>query len=90
MIEDHIKAFPFLTGNLEGVRLLLKTKTLEYTLVYTGLFLDYYCVPRIPSYMNVGIFVMDIAHNSAAIAGTGNVPVNFCHTKDIAQLLQRV
>jgi len=51
--------------------------------VINGLFADYY-VPRLPSYLSQFTLVIDVENNAAAIPGSGDVPVAFTHTHDVA------
>lgn len=54
---------------------------------YNGLFLDYYCSPGVKSYMDGIPLVIDAVHDCATIPVSGNVPVSFCHTRDIAKIV---
>jgi nucleoside-diphosphate-sugar epimerase len=62
-----------------------QAEDLTYTSFYTGFFLDYWGMPAVKSYMKPGIMVIDIPHAAAAIPGTGNTPVAFTHTTDVAK-----
>lgn len=64
---------------------LKRTKNLEYTIFHTGYFSDYWGMPVVKSNMAPMTAVIDIAHNAAAIPGSGNVPVIFTHTTDVAK-----
>ncbi|KAB8217059.1 NAD(P)-binding protein [Aspergillus novoparasiticus] len=57
----------------------------EYTLVSNGFFMDYYGLPKVKSYLQPFVFAVDIANSTAAIPGSGNVPVVFTHTFDVAE-----
>ncbi|KAK6826422.1 hypothetical protein RU639_005437 [Aspergillus parasiticus] len=63
----------------------LRLSGLEYTLVSNGFFMDYYGLPKVKSYLQPFVFAVDIANSTAAIPGSGNVPVVFTHTFDVAQ-----
>jgi hypothetical protein len=63
----------------------LGASSLEYTCVINGFFLDYYVIPKVPSHMGPFPVVIDMAHNAAAIPGSGDVPVAFTHTTDVAR-----
>ncbi|KAH7020775.1 uncharacterized protein B0I36DRAFT_296210 [Microdochium trichocladiopsis] len=67
------------------VDVLRASKTLEYTEVRTGYFLDYFGMPKVKSYLTPFVIVLDIAHNAAAIPGTGNDRVSFTHTRDVGR-----
>lgn len=65
----------------------LEASTLQYTSVINGYFLDYYTVPKVPSHMLTTPIVIDMANNAAAIPGSGDVPVAFTHTTDVARFV---
>lgn len=65
----------------------LQKTSLEYTTVINGFFLDYYVQPYIKSYLSPLTLAIDIANKAAAIPGSGNIPVVFTHTFDIAKFV---
>ncbi|KAK2740010.1 NmrA-like family protein [Colletotrichum kahawae] len=65
----------------------LKSTSLEWTVVYNGYFLDYFGTPKVNSYMDDVSFFVDVANNVAAIPGSGEVPVVFTHSFDVARLV---
>jgi hypothetical protein len=64
----------------------LKKTSLEYTTFYNGYFFDYF-VPTVPTYLQPLALMIDIPNNAIAIPGTGDVPVVFTHTWDIAKFV---
>ncbi|PIG88671.1 hypothetical protein AARAC_000514, partial [Aspergillus arachidicola] len=82
--EQHASVFPPIKGKLLAAEK-LRSSGLEYTLVSNGFFMDYYGLPKVKSYLQPFVFAVDIANNTAAIPGSGNVPVVFTHTFDVAQ-----
>lgn len=44
-------------------------------------------MPVVPSYMPPIMMVLDISNDTAAILGSGNVPVTFTHTTDVAKFV---
>ncbi|KAJ4306156.1 hypothetical protein N0V88_000952 [Collariella sp. IMI 366227] len=78
--------FPFANIKLGFIKALEAT-SLEYTSVLNGYFTDYFVVPKIKSYMFPMALVLDIANDFAAIPGSGDVPVVFTHTFDVARLV---
>lgn len=62
----------------------LEASSLEYTAVYNGYFLDYFVVPKVKSYIDPLALVIDIPNNFAAIPASGDIPVAFTHTFDVA------
>ncbi|ENH69294.1 hypothetical protein FOC1_g10004832 [Fusarium oxysporum f. sp. cubense race 1] len=65
----------------------LETTSLEWTKVYNGYFLDYYGTPKLKSYMDDISFSIDMRNNFAALPGSGEVPVVFTHTFDVARFV---
>jgi hypothetical protein len=84
----HAGLFPPSKGKLAAAAKLRSSKTLEYTLVSNGFFLDYYGIPKVKSYLNPKLdFAVDVANNVAAIPGNGDMPVVFTHTFDVAKFV---
>lgn len=73
-------------SKLDAVDALQKT-SLEFTLFYVGYFLDFWGYPRVRSYQRQNVICVDIEHNTAAIPGSGEVPVAFTHTLDVAEFV---
>ncbi|KAH6880819.1 hypothetical protein B0T10DRAFT_531810 [Thelonectria olida] len=73
-------------SKLEAVEALEKT-SLEFTLFYVGYFLDFWGYPRVKSYQRQNTIAVDIENNTAAIPGSGDTPVTFTHTFDIAEFV---
>lgn len=65
----------------------LEASNLEWTLVYNGYFMDYFGMPRLPSYLAPYVALIDIPGNAAAIPGDGNRPVTFTHTSDVGRFV---
>lgn len=78
--------FPPARGKLDNIKELQST-SLETTVVVNGFFLDYFVAPQVPSYQPPFAMVLDIANNTAVIPGSGDVPVVFTHTFDIARFI---
>ncbi|KAH7397153.1 hypothetical protein BKA66DRAFT_453736 [Pyrenochaeta sp. MPI-SDFR-AT-0127] len=68
----------------------LENSPLEYTVFYNGLFTDYYATPAIKTYLPAMPFYIDLEHNTAAIPGSGNTPIAFIHTFDLAKYVDLV
>lgn len=81
-----VAIFPIAQAKVTALKV-LETTTLEYTSVINGFFLDYYTVPKIPSHMGTFPVVIDMLNNAAAIPGSGDVPVAFTHTTDVAHFV---
>ena len=73
-------------AKLQAVDALKKTK-LEYTLFANGWFLDYYGLPHVKSYFEPLTLALDVAGKAAAIPGSGDAPVVFTHTFDVAKFV---
>jgi nucleoside-diphosphate-sugar epimerase len=65
----------------------LEGSNLEWTVFHNGIFLDYFGGPSMKSYLKPNVFVIDIANRIAAIPGTGDVPVTFTYTFDLARFV---
>lgn len=63
----------------------VKKTDLQYTAFYPGFFTDFYAIGAIKSYMTPMTSVVDLAHNIAAIPGSGDVPIVFTHTSDVGK-----
>jgi hypothetical protein len=62
----------------------LKKTSLEWTQIYTGLFLDYFIVNH-PSHVKPPFLLVDVHNDVATIPGTGNDPIHFTYTFDVAK-----
>jgi len=83
-VKRHRAASPLVETRLAQFDALKKTK-LEWTSIYNGLFLEY-IAPKIPTYTSSSIpFFVDVENNAAAIPGTGDNPIHYTSTKDIAK-----
>jgi hypothetical protein len=80
----HAAMFPPIKWKIMAAQR-LKSSGLEYTLISNGLFMDIYGLPKVKSYLQPFPFGIDMVNNAAAIPGSGNVPVVFTHTTDIAK-----
>lgn len=78
---------PSVAHKLAARAALAQTTSLQHTCFYNGYFMDYWGIPRVPSYLarTPLVFWLDIAHNKAALPGSGDVPVVFTHTRDVAK-----
>lgn len=63
----------------------LRKTGLEWTRFYNGIFLDYYGLPHVKSYLDPMPFVVDMAHQTAAIPGTGNELMMWTYSVDVAK-----
>lgn len=83
---SQLKNFPIGLAKLEALEALEKS-SLEYTLFYVGYFLDFWGHPHVKPYQLPNIITVDIEHNVAAIPGTGDTPVTFTHTFNVAEFV---
>ncbi|KAM5362102.1 hypothetical protein ACJA88_014175 [Fusarium oxysporum] len=65
----------------------LKTTDLEYSAWYTGFFIDYYVSPPLKSPLDHWTVFIDIANRTAALPGSGDVPVAMSYTMDVAKFV---
>lgn len=87
--RNHLRLttyFPIANTKI-GIIKALESTSLEYTSVLNGYFLDYFFVPKVKSYMPPMALALDIANDFAAIPGSGDVPVVFTHTFDVARFV---
>lgn len=70
-----------------SVEALRKTK-LEWTQIHNGLFLDYYGMPHVESYLQPLPIFIDVANHEAGIPGTtGDEVLSFTYTKDLGKFV---
>jgi len=84
--EKHVAVFPpaaFKTASLDE----LKKTDLEYTLFSCGYFMDYLGMPKVKSYLTPIVIVLDFQNKVAGIPGSGNTPVIFTTTQDVARFV---
>lgn len=72
---------------LEAQAELEKVKDLETTYVHNGFLLDYWGIPKLPTNMTPATIVLDIPNNAAAIPGSGDTPLIFTRTTDLAKFV---
>jgi hypothetical protein len=72
---------------IEAQAELKKTKNLEYTVFHNGFFSDYYGMPNIKSYLTPFTLIMDAQNNVAGIPGSGDNPVVFTRSSDVAKFV---
>ncbi|KAF5008658.1 hypothetical protein FDECE_5070 [Fusarium decemcellulare] len=65
----------------------LESSALEWTTIYNGYFLDYFGTPKVKSYIDDIALFIDMPENTAVIPGSGEVPVVFTHTFDVAKFV---
>ncbi|WQF84055.1 Putative NmrA-like domain, NAD(P)-binding domain superfamily [Colletotrichum destructivum] len=65
----------------------LNKTSLEWTAFANGYFLDYYLAPHVKTYMPPTALAIDVQNATAAITGTGDVPVVFTYNFDIARFV---
>ena len=64
----------------------LRKTDLEWTRFYNGYFLDYYGMPHVQTHLTMPVaFVVDMPNKAAAIPGTGDDPISFTYTRDVAK-----
>lgn len=81
--------FPVAIGKLKLFDALEKTR-LEWTAVSNGIFLDYWGLPELESHLAPQTLVVDMAAKKAAIPGTGEVPVTFTYSQDVAKFTAKL
>ncbi|PGH28099.1 hypothetical protein AJ80_00357 [Polytolypa hystricis UAMH7299] len=84
--EAHAQVLPLVKGKLDATKK-LRSSGLEFTMVSNGFFMDYYGLPKVKSYQQPFVLAVDMAGDAAAIPGSGNTPVVFTHTFDVAKFV---
>lgn len=77
---------PFQISRMKTIEALKETD-LEWTSFQNGYFLDYYGMPHVETNLKPLAFVMDVPNEAASIPGTGNEPMTFTYTKDLAKFV---
>ncbi|KAK3376473.1 hypothetical protein B0T24DRAFT_718815 [Lasiosphaeria ovina] len=83
--SDNVGSLPSVINRLAAEKELAKVSNLETTHIVNGYFLDFFTSPVVKSYLQQRTFFIDIPNNVAAIPGSGDVPVVFTHSADIAK-----
>ena len=65
----------------------LRKTTLTWTEIQTGYFLDYWGIPFLKTNMSPDPIAIDVKNRVAAIPGTGEEPVSFTYTYDVARFI---
>jgi hypothetical protein len=81
--------FPIAAAKLPYFEALDKT-SLKWTVVSNGFFLDYWGGKNIKSYLSPMTLVLDLPARQAAIPGTGDKPVVFTYTGDVARFTAKL
>ncbi|KAH6880826.1 hypothetical protein B0T10DRAFT_581524, partial [Thelonectria olida] len=69
---------------------LLQTTSLEWTEVANGYFLDYWGMPYIKTHLTPMMPVIDMENKIAAIPGTGDEPIAFSYSLDVARVVVKM
>lgn len=56
-------------------------------IVLNGIFMDYFAMPHLKTYLERSVFVVDMEHKVAAIPGKGDMPVTFTYSFDVAKFV---
>lgn len=65
----------------------LEETSLEWTIICNGFFLDYFGLPKVKTYLTPVTILVDIAAAKAGIPGSGDVPVVFTYSHDVAKYI---
>ncbi|CAG7559176.1 unnamed protein product [Fusarium equiseti] len=82
--EEHAKQANSANNKFRAQEELRKTN-LEWTSIHNGFFVDFWGSPTTKSYLHNAATFLDIKHRTAAIPGSGDVPVTFTFSKDVAR-----
>ncbi|KAM0549492.1 hypothetical protein ACHAPJ_009308 [Fusarium lateritium] len=68
----------------------LKNTSLEYTYISNGVFMDYWGMPNIPTYLDRFSWGLDVPNKRAVIPGSGNDKFSTTYSKDIARFVAAI
>lgn len=85
----EVSWFPIAAAKHAAFDALDKT-SLEWTIVANGFFLDYWGMPSVKSYLEPLVLIVDLAAQKAAIPGSGDTPVVFAYTRDVAKFTAKL
>ncbi|PHH59411.1 hypothetical protein CDD81_3221 [Ophiocordyceps australis] len=85
--DDHIPKLVSVIHKLEAQEVLKQVCNLETTYFLIGFYLDYWGIPGVKSNMGPFPIAIDIPNNTAAIPGTGDTPITFTHSTDVAKFV---
>ena len=86
-VGDDVLPYPEKIFHLTARRELAKTSTLEYTYIYSGMFMDYFGMPGVASSLRPLCFCIDPASGQAVLPGDGEGRVSLTFTTDAARYL---
>ncbi|PHH67409.1 hypothetical protein CDD81_18 [Ophiocordyceps australis] len=70
-----------------AVRRELEQSSLEFTYIYTGMFMDYFGMPHVASPLAPMCVLVDGTHGIASIPGSGKTPMAASYTHDVAKYI---
>lgn len=86
-VGDNVLPYPEKRFHLAARRELDKTTTLEYAYIYTGMFMDYFGLPRVMSNLRPLCFFVDPANGQAVVPGDGEAKMSMTFTTDAARYI---
>jgi hypothetical protein len=86
-VGDDVLPYPEKRFHLAARREFAKTTTLEFSYIYTGMFMDYFGLPRVPSSLRPLCFCVDPASGQAILPGDGEGRMSMTTTTDAARYL---
>lgn len=85
-LDDSVLPYPEKRFHVAARRAVEKTQ-LEHTYFYSGMFMDYFALPRIETHMRHLYTVLDLEHNEAAVPGDGSAVMAMTYTQDVAKFV---
>lgn len=85
-LDDSVLPYLEKKFHVAARRALEKTQ-LEYTYFYSGMFMDYFGLPRIEIHLRPLYTVLDLEHNEAAVPGDGSAVMALTLTEDVAKFV---
>lgn len=86
-VGDDVLPYPEKRFHMAARQELEKTRTLEYTYIYPGMFMDYFGMPQIPTSLRPLCFFIDPVKGLAVLPGDGEAKMSMTMTKDAARFV---
>ncbi|KAK7705968.1 hypothetical protein SLS57_009885 [Botryosphaeria dothidea] len=84
--EENTPLMPYFHWRAKAINELRKSD-LQWTKFTNGFFLDYYGLPHVKWYLKPLTIAVDVQNMAAALPGTGNEPVTFSYSFDVANFV---
>ncbi|KAK0610814.1 hypothetical protein B0T14DRAFT_487280 [Immersiella caudata] len=86
-VSDDVLPYPEKKYHMYARQELAKTKTLDYTYIYTGMFMDYFGMPKVPSALRPLAFFIDPTHGKAMLPAQADTKMSMTFSTDAARYI---